>query len=152
MVENELDSLVVTGLLDAVLKGEDRQKHSYENGADETGYEEHHQRLQERDGGLQVAVEVSFLDVGDANELGVKPAAFLRDRNHLGGGAGKKDGAHAQARPELFAFLYGLDGSGYGVVSAGAGRCPDLIDLQAEIGIIPAFLASPGPHPGRLSA
>ena len=58
----------------------------YENGADETGDEKKHERLREGDRSFQVAIQIAFGDVGDADQLGVQPTAFLRHRNHFQGG------------------------------------------------------------------
>ena len=79
------------------------------------GDEKQHQRLGERHGGLQVAVQVAFGDVGDADQFAVELAAFLGHGNHFQHGAGEQLLAVRQALAEPAALLHALDGLRHGI-------------------------------------
>ena len=79
------------------------------------GDEKQHQRFGQRHGGLQLAVEVAFGDVGDAHQFLVQPAAFFGDGDHFQDRAGEEAAAVRQAWPKRLAFLDPFDRVGHGI-------------------------------------
>src|SRR6478609_11138684 len=66
-----------------LLHRKDRQDHADENGPDEAGDHEQHQRLEQCHPGLEIAIQIALGDHGDADEFGVELAAFFRHGNHF---------------------------------------------------------------------
>src|SRR5208282_2838101 len=95
----EMFFIMVWGLFDVLLQGEDWQQHPDEDGADESRDEKQHQRFREGNRGFQLPVEIALGHVGDPDQFRVQPSAFLGDGNHFQHGTGKQPAALRQALP-----------------------------------------------------
>ena len=89
-----------------------RQKHADDDGADDAGHNEQHDRFGDGDEHSKLAVQIVSYVRGQAKQFLVEPAGFFGDGDHFHDRWGKKLGLPARALGERRAALHFLDGRG----------------------------------------